>query len=166
MVLTQWSDQVQAERSSTPLALTQQAGPFWLYCFIGHVCSHKGFVNSSRKQMQYWHIMSSARTTPQADQSCPATGFFPNYFLANGTLPPWQSLQPPAAYQQLLSSEAIMKGLELQDNRAGCNHNDMAQKSMKFIRTEYRPYSLYLFLVSIYAPSVGTEWFVYNLCLR
>lgn len=30
-----------------------------------------------------------------------------------------------------------MKGLELQDNRAGCKCNDMVQKSMKFIRTEY-----------------------------
>lgn len=65
-----------------------------------------------------------------------------------------------AVYQQLLSSGAITKGLELQDNRAGCKRNDMVQKSMKFIRTEYcsvRPYSLYLFLVSIYELSVGTE---------
>lgn len=62
-----------------------------------------------------------------------------------------------AVYQQLLSSGAIMKGLELQDNRPGCKHNDVVQKSMKFIRTEYRPYSLYLFLVSIYEPSVGTK---------
>lgn len=62
-----------------------------------------------------------------------------------------------AVYQQLLSSGAITKGLELQDNRAGCKRNDTVQKSMKFIRTEYWPYSLYLFLVSIYEPSVGTE---------
>lgn len=62
-----------------------------------------------------------------------------------------------AVYQQLLSSGAITKGLELQDNRAGCKRNDMVQKSMKFIRTEYWPYSLHLFLVSIYEPSVGTE---------
>lgn len=62
-----------------------------------------------------------------------------------------------AVYQQLLSSGVIMKGLELQDNRPGCKHNGMVQKSMKFIGTAYRPYSLYLFLVSIYELSVGTE---------
>lgn len=76
MVLTEQFDEVQAQCSSTLLALTQQAGLLWLYCFTEHVCFHKGFINSSRKQMQYWHTMFSARTTPQADQSYPAIGFF------------------------------------------------------------------------------------------
>lgn len=69
-------DTVQAQPSSTSLALTQLVGPFGLYCSIEHMCSRKGFMNISRKQMQYWHIKSPARTTPQVDQSYPGMGLF------------------------------------------------------------------------------------------